>query len=302
MDFDAGGTLYAAVNIAGDGGTGSDHLATLNTNTGQATIIGPFGVCVGVPPIPVGGAGSCTIEGMEGIAFDSAGTLWGVHTARGSAGAPGLYTINAGTGAAAFATAIRDAGGIPPSGGLSSIQFACDATLYGGTARGIGINDGGFLVTVNPANGLFSFVGGVSATGGTSLGGLSFELFPCVIEVDIDIKPGSDPNSINTRNKKGVIPVAILGSDTFDVSDVDVTTLAFGPCGSEDATPTHDLTDPLVLSEHTQDVNGDGFADLVSHYLAQETGLAPGDTLACLTGTTFGGTQIIGSDAVRIVK
>ena len=102
MDFDSAGNLYAAVNIAGDGGTGSDHLAILNINNGQATIIGPFGACQGVPPIPVGGSGSCTIEGIEGIAFDASGTLWGVHTARGAAGPPGLYTINPGSGAAAF--------------------------------------------------------------------------------------------------------------------------------------------------------------------------------------------------------
>ncbi len=175
MDFDAAGTLYAAVNIAGDGGTGSDHLATLNTITGQATIIGPFGTCAGIPPLPVNGAGSCTIEGIEGIAFDAAGALWGVHTQRGSAGAPGLYSINRATGAATFVTAIVDSDGNPPSGGLSSIQFSCDGTLFGGTARGFGSPDGGFLVTVNPASGLFSFVGAVSATNGSSLGALAFE-------------------------------------------------------------------------------------------------------------------------------
>ena len=175
MDFDSAGTLYAAVNIAGDGGTGSDHLATLNKNTGQATIIGPFGACVGVPPIPVNGAGSCTIEGIEGIAFDNAGNLWGAKTARGAAGAPGLYLINLGTGQANFVTPILDLAGSPPSGGVTSIQFACDGTLYGGTARGLGVPDGGFLITINPANGLFSFVGPNSATSGSSLGGLAFD-------------------------------------------------------------------------------------------------------------------------------
>jgi hypothetical protein len=38
--------------------------------------------------------------------------------------------------------------------------------------------------------------------------------------VDLDIKPGNDLNPINPASR-GVIPVAILGSDTFDVADVD---------------------------------------------------------------------------------
>jgi subtilisin family serine protease len=44
-----------------------------------------------------------------------------------------------------------------------------------------------------------------------------------MIVVEIDIKPGSDPNAINP-SEEGVTPVAILGSDTFDVMDVDATT------------------------------------------------------------------------------
>ena len=40
------------------------------------------------------------------------------------------------------------------------------------------------------------------------------------LEVVVDIKPGSLPNSINPRNK-GVIPVAILGTATFDVLALD---------------------------------------------------------------------------------
>ena len=74
LDFRSDGILFAAVNIVGAGGTGSDHLATIDTATGAATVIGPFGTC----------NGSCTIEGMEGIAFDASGTLLGSLSVRGN--------------------------------------------------------------------------------------------------------------------------------------------------------------------------------------------------------------------------
>ena len=169
MDFSADGTLYAAVNIVGDGGTGSDHLATIDTATGAATVIGPFGTCSNLP-FP-----SCTIEGMEAIAFDRFGTLWGALNTRGAAGQPGLYTINLATGAATFSGPIHGLFGISPPGGVVSLQFACDGTLYGGTATAISpAADGGRLITLDPTTGFFSFVGGVSATGGRSLGALAF--------------------------------------------------------------------------------------------------------------------------------
>jgi hypothetical protein len=104
----------------------------------------------------------------------------------------------------------------------------------------------------------------------------------------IDIKPGSDPNPINPF-AQGTIPVAILSSDSFDATAVDVTTLTFGPAGAAPAHPP---------GGHFQDVNDDGLTDLLSHYRTQETGIAMGDTEACVVGETLGGIPIEGCDAI----
>ena len=120
---------------------------------------------------------------------------------------------------------------------------------------------------------------------------------PSVTYTTIDIKPGSYPNSINPSSN-GLIPVAILGSDTFDVTAVDWTTLEFG---SDSSSPVHDLNDPAVIAEHTVDVDDDGDSDLVLHFRTSEAGIACGDIEATLTGKTRAGDFISASDAVNTV-
>jgi hypothetical protein len=114
---------------------------------------------------------------------------------------------------------------------------------------------------------------------------------PSLLPVGVDIKPDSHVNSVNPGSR-GVLPVAILGTDTFDVADVDITTLAFGPAG---ALPAH------RNGPHAEDVNLDGFPDLLGHFPIEEAGLVAGDVEACVTGETLDGTPFKGCDSVHTV-
>jgi hypothetical protein len=105
--------------------------------------------------------------------------------------------------------------------------------------------------------------------------------------VELDIRPGSDPNSINPSSR-GVIPIAILTTDTFEATSIDPLSVEFGPNG---ATEAHNRG-------HIEDVDGDGDDDLVLHFKTQETGIQCGDIEASLTGQTVDGTPIVGADSI----
>jgi hypothetical protein len=119
------------------------------------------------------------------------------------------------------------------------------------------------------------------------------EFVPSYMEIDIDIKPGSYPNSINPRSK-GKILVAILSSMDFDAStEVDTESLTFGPTGDEES---------LAFCSHSsEDVNDDGYDDLVCHFYTQNAEFQCGDNEGIVIGKTVDETPLEGSDSVRIV-
>lgn len=112
------------------------------------------------------------------------------------------------------------------------------------------------------------------------------------VRVGIDIQPANRRNPIRPGRWE-LVPVAILGSPGFDVLQVDLATLAFGPSR---ATPSN------ARSWRARDVNGDGRTDLVTWYRTRETGIASGDSRACLSGATASGTPFEGCDAVATAR
>jgi hypothetical protein len=144
-------------------------------------------------------------------------------------------------------------------------------------------------VTYPPAARFFNFtVPGVA---------LEFQVTgtPLVVAVAIDIKPGSFPNSVNL-DASGTIPVAILSTDAFNAPiEVDPSTLLFAGASVK----------VVGRGSHYQcsveDVNADGLADLLCHFINELTAQA-GDSQATVEGRTYNGQSIRGEDGIRILS
>jgi hypothetical protein len=119
---------------------------------------------------------------------------------------------------------------------------------------------------------------------------------PGVLSVGIDIKPGSEINPVNLKSR-GVLPVAVFSTDTFDATDIDPSTAVLA------GAPVAQNPDDGGWMIHEEDVNGDGLMDALLHFETEEIDveLLVDDEYAVLTGTTFGGTDFVGQDHVRIV-
>lgn len=116
------------------------------------------------------------------------------------------------------------------------------------------------------------------------------------IKVDVDIKPFSNPNSINLCSG-GVVPVAILGSSGLDVYDIETTTLKFADAGVK----VVGKKDKQLCS--IEDINGDGISDLICQFLTMDISAIDGSSVsAYVNGSLLGGIDIEGVDSVNIVK
>jgi hypothetical protein len=115
-----------------------------------------------------------------------------------------------------------------------------------------------------------------------------------VLDVAIDIKPGSGENTVNVGSK-GVLPVVILSGTDFAATDIDPATVLLA--GSPVRTAANGTR---RLCTH-EDVNGDGLVDLLCAIETSSLVVEHGDEEAELTAETFDGARIVGRDRLRIV-
>jgi hypothetical protein len=109
---------------------------------------------------------------------------------------------------------------------------------------------------------------------------------PTVLTVPIDIDPSDSNNTIDLK-KGGTVSVAILSTATFDATTVDPGSVVFG-----EAAPSR---------SRVTDVNRDTRKDLLLEFAIRDLTLPAGPGDATLTGTTYDGMAIQGTDTVNVI-
>jgi len=193
-------------------------------------------------------------------------------------------------------------------------------------APGSSTDEFNFTIVIDPsqadANGKFRFLFSGDSYRNPPIGGSDTSVFlgfvdlaPLPIPVYVDIKPGGWPNPINVGSK-GVFPVAICGTEDFDVMTIDPATVEIYIEGiGEGVCPIRwsyeDVATPYTGTPgggHA--LGGDGYLDLVFHFGTQTVvaglGLAGhvGETIPLIIkgNLNVGLIPIIGQDYVLILK
>jgi predicted DsbA family dithiol-disulfide isomerase len=107
--------------------------------------------------------------------------------------------------------------------------------------------------------------------------------------VSIGVSPGcSSARKPVTVGQPGTVRVAVLGSNGFDVTHIEPSSLK--------------LHGASALNVTTKDVNGDGKLDLVATFDTSALKLHPRATVARLTGWLHSGQSFVGEDKIRVVS
>lgn len=108
-------------------------------------------------------------------------------------------------------------------------------------------------------------------------------------KVKVDVKPNNENNILNFKSK-GVIPVAILSTATFDAANVNPFSIRFN----------NNEIDVFNRS-NIEDVDGDGRLDMIFHFDTQKSGITPEEKQVCLAGKLKNGESIEGCDKIQVL-
>lgn len=249
---------------------------------GGATVDGVIGNLSGTP---VADLDYFSFEGTEGDVVT-------LDIDMGMGGARSVDTIMAvfGPGPAYAILRLNDDGGLPlDSGSISRLDSRITNFRLPAT--------GSYVVGVSGYPRRFVNGGGVSSNTVGASGNGDYTLLVTgvtvpVMQINIEIKPGSgDVAPINPKSK-GKIPVALLGSSQFVVTDVDQASLGFGHSGNERS---------LFKCGDPDDVNGDAFPDLVCHFQNQVAGWDSSDDEGIVKGKLDDGRKFEGRAWLKVV-
>lgn len=254
LTFAVDGTLYGWIEPG-------DQLATIDLTTGAATLVGPSGLNT---------FGS-------GIAMSSASDLY--LTGGGDDGT--LNIINTTTGMTDSLIALVGGSGL--SQPINALSFDAGGTLFGSRGTNCFPCLSADLLAIDTTTGNITVLG-------QSVNKLDAIVFHPLIRANVAlVRPRSNEVKVGRRSP---LTVVILGSDTFDVSTVDGSTITFGTGA---ATLTH------YRGPHTKDFNNDGRPDLLAHFRTSDTGINCGDIGATLSAQNLTGDPITGTTAIVTV-
>jgi hypothetical protein len=109
-----------------------------------------------------------------------------------------------------------------------------------------------------------------------------------LIRVSVDIQPRRFPNRFNP-DSHATIEVAVFGSASWDATAIDIMSVRFGPLNAR------------ARHVRVEDVNRDGFLDLIFSFKTNEAGIACGDLSGALDGVSRDGRRFRGEDTVELL-
>jgi hypothetical protein len=248
LAFASDGTLYGWLSRG-------KQLATIDLVSGTATAVGPSGLNT---------FGS-------GLAISAIGTLY--LTGGGDGGS--LTLIDTATGSPVSTVPLIGGSGL--SEPINALAFSQSGALFGSRGTSCSPCETADLLTINTTTGNITRIG-------PSVNKLDAIVFHPLVRIDVALL---EPRGTEVKvGRRSPLTIVILGSDTFDVQDVDGSTIEFGP---DSATVTH------RRGPHLKDINDDGRPDLLMHFRTSDTGIVCGDFSATLQALTADGSPVTGS-------